>query len=216
MNALFYTSENPIWHFLTCWPNPRPREVLGDLCWEASCSRYSFKAWNGGRRVECDNRDRISGQNAPREKKFLSEAKVGLTPNTLWLADDVGTNDAAKKEIIALFGDNVFDTPKPERLIQRIIHIASNPGDLVLDSFLGSGTTAAVAQKMGRRWIGIELGDQAYTHCKTRLDKVIDGEQGGISNEVNWHATSRICGKSLAGPIFFCLQEDSKAMISLY
>ena len=101
-----------------------------------------------------------SGQNAPREKKFLSEAKVGLTPNTLWLADDVGTNDAAKKEIIALFGDNVFDTPKPERLIQRIIHIASNLGDLVLDSFLGSGTTAAVAQKMGRRWIGIELGDQ--------------------------------------------------------
>ena len=79
-----------------------------------------------------------SGQNAPREKKFLSEAKVGLTPNTLWLANNVGTNDAAKKEIIALFGDNVFDTPKPERLIQRIIHIASNPGDLVLDSFLGS------------------------------------------------------------------------------
>ena len=142
-----------------------------------------------------------SGQNAPREKKFLSEAKVGLTPNTLWLADDVGTNDAAKKEIIALFGDNVFDTPKPERLIQRIIHIASNPGDLVLDSFLGSGTTAAVAQKMGRRWIGIELGDQAYSHCKTRLDKVIDGEQGGISNEVNWHGGGGYCFYELADPL---------------
>ena len=126
---------------------------------------------------------------------------VGLTPNTLWLADDVGTNDAAKKEIIALFGDNVFDTPKPERLIQRIIHIASNPGDLVLDSFLGSGTTAAVAQKMGRRWIGIELGDQAYTHCKTRLDKVIDGEQGGISNEVNWHGGGGYRFYELADPL---------------
>ncbi|HRP87740.1 MAG TPA: site-specific DNA-methyltransferase, partial [Gammaproteobacteria bacterium] len=89
------------------------------------------------------------GNNAPREKKFLSEAKAGLTPNTLWLAADVGTNDEAKKETVTLFGEDVFETPKPERLIQRILHIATNANDLVLDSFLGSGTTAAVAHKMG-------------------------------------------------------------------
>ena len=81
----------------------------------------------------------------------------------------------------------MFDTPKPERLIQRILHIASNEGDLVLDSFLGSGTTAAVAHKMGRRYIGIEMGEHAYTHCKKRLDMVISGEdKGGISKAVNW------------------------------
>jgi adenine-specific DNA-methyltransferase len=71
-------------------------------------------------------------------------------------------------------------------LLSRILHIATNPGDLVLDSFLGSGTTAAVAHKMGRRWIGIEMGDHAVTHCLPRLQKVVDGEQGGISAAVNW------------------------------
>ena len=75
---------------------------------------------------------------------------------------------------------------KPEVLIERIMELSTNPGDLVLDSFLGSGTTAAVAHKMGRRYIGIELGDHCYTHCKPRLDKVVDGEQGGISKAVGW------------------------------
>src|SRR5665648_69923 len=127
-----------------------------------------------------------NGTNVPREKKFLSEAKAGLTPNTLWLASDVGTNDEAKKETIKIFGSAVFETPKPERLMQRILHIATNPGDLVLDSFLGSGTTAAVAHKMGRRYIGIEMGDHAVTHCAPRLTKVIDRENGGISQTVGW------------------------------
>ena len=76
---------------------------------------------------------------------------------------------------------------KPERLLRRVFELATNPGDLVLDSFLGSGTTAAVAHKMGRRWIGVELGDHCYTHCKVRLDKVIDGEDaGGITKAVGW------------------------------
>lgn len=80
-----------------------------------------------------------------------------------------------------------FLTPKPEALIQRILHIATNPGDLVLDSFLGSGTTAAVAHKMGRRWIGIELGEHCTTHCMPRLQKVINGEDpGGITKAVGW------------------------------
>ena len=82
--------------------------------------------------------------------------------------------------------DDVFATPKPESLIQRILEIASNPSDLILDSFLGSGTTAAVAHKMGRRYIGIEMGDHAETHCQPRLKKVVEGEQGGISQAVNW------------------------------
>lgn len=87
-----------------------------------------------------------------------------------------------------LFGDNkAFPYPKPEELISRILELSTQPGDLVLDSFLGSGTTAAVAHKMGRRYIGIEMGDHAYTHCKVRLDKVISGEdQGGISKAQHW------------------------------
>lgn len=98
----------------------------------------------------------------------------------------MGHTDESKKEANAIFGADVsFGTPKPERLIQRILHIATNPGDLVLDSFLGSGTTAAVAHKMGRRYIGIEMGDHAATHCQPRLKKVVDGEQGGISEAMN-------------------------------
>jgi len=126
------------------------------------------------------------GKNMPRRKTFLSEHE-GVTPWTWWSNEEVGHNQEAKKEIVALFGaPDAFETPKPERLIQRILQIATNPGDLVLDSFLGSGTTAAVAHKMGRRWIGVELGEHARTHCTVRLRKVIEGEQGGISKAVGW------------------------------
>lgn len=126
------------------------------------------------------------GNNVPSIKRFLSEVKDGVVSMTWWPREEVGDNQEAKREIKSLDFVSVFDTPKSERLIERILTIGSNPGDLVLDSFLGSGTTAAVAHKMGRKWIGIELGDHAYTHCKVRLDKVIDGEQGGISKAVNW------------------------------
>jgi adenine-specific DNA-methyltransferase len=100
---------------------------------------------------------------------------------------DVKTTRQAKIHARQLLPDVApIDTIKPEQMIQRVLEVASNPGDLVLDSFLGSGTTAAVAQKMGRRWIGIEMGDHAETHCKPRLDKVIAGEQGGVSEAVGW------------------------------
>lgn len=126
------------------------------------------------------------GNSMPRKKTFLSEHE-GVTPWSWWSNDEVGHNQEAKKEVIALFGaDNPFETPKPERLVQRILAIATDEGDLVLDSFLGSGTTAAVAHKMRRRWIGIELGDHAKTHCAVRLRKVVEGEQGGISKAVKW------------------------------
>ena len=105
---------------------------------------------------------------------------------TFWPYQEVGHNQDAKKEIKALNFESIFDTPKPEKLIERILILGSNPGDIVLDSFLGSGTTSAVAHKMGRRWIGVELGDHAYTHSAVRMKKVIEGEQGGISKAVNW------------------------------
>lgn len=103
------------------------------------------------------------------------------------ILSDVGTNKSAGDEIKSLFKSaKSFDYPKPEGLISRILELTTNPGDLILDSFLGSGTTAAVAHKMGRRYIGIELGDHAKTHCYPRLKQVVDGEQGGISKSVDW------------------------------
>ncbi|MFT3976842.1 MAG: site-specific DNA-methyltransferase [Sphingomonas bacterium] len=126
------------------------------------------------------------GNGVPRLKRFLSEVKDGRVPQTIWQHADVGHTQEAKKEVVALNNEDVFSTPKPERLLQHILHIATAPGDVVLDSFHGSGTTAAVAHKMGRSWIGIEMGDHAVTHCKPRLDKVIAGDQGGVSKAVNW------------------------------
>jgi adenine-specific DNA-methyltransferase len=143
------------------------------------------------------------GGNVPRQKKFLSEAGMaGMTPETIWYADEVGTNDGAKRFANSLFSEELFDTPKPEELLLRILHIATNPGDLVLDSFLGSGTTAAVAQKMGRRYIGIEMGDHAVTHCAPRLQKVVDGEQGGISKAQNWQGGGGFRFYRLGPPVF--------------
>lgn len=127
------------------------------------------------------------GDARPSIKRYLSE--VGdLVPRTLWPKDAVGSNRTSKNEMRSLFpGIASFDTPKPERLLQRIFSIATNPGDLVLDSFAGSGTTGAVAHKMGRRWIMVELGEHCHTHIIPRLKKVIDGEdKGGITEAVGW------------------------------
>jgi adenine-specific DNA-methyltransferase len=124
----------------------------------------------------------------PALKLFLSEVRDGMTPHTWWPHEEVGHTDEAKKESIGLFGaQRVFDTPKPERLLKRVLEIATNPGDWILDSFAGSGTTGAVAQKMGRQWIMVELGEHIHTHIVPRLRKVIDGtDQGGISKAVDW------------------------------
>ena len=125
-----------------------------------------------------------TGKSKPQMKRFLTEAQSkGSSVKTWW--DDVGTATEATKELQKMNID--FDTPKPERLIERILQITTNPGDLVLDSFAGSGTTGAVAHKMGRRWIMVELGEHCHTHIIPRLHKVIDGkDQGGISKAVNW------------------------------
>jgi adenine-specific DNA-methyltransferase len=127
------------------------------------------------------------GNGVPRFKRFLSAGDCGLTPETLWRAADVGTTDSAKKHLIKLLPKRYqFDTPKPEGLVARILHIASEPGDLVLDAYSGSGTTAAVAHKMGRRYIGIEREKRAAAYAAARLRRVIDGETGGISGAVDW------------------------------
>lgn len=119
-------------------------------------------------------------------RKIYLKDQQGRVPETLWFAEEVGTTREANGEIKALELPESFDTPKPERLIERVITLATNPGDIILDSFLGSGTTSAVAQKMNRRWIGVELGNHAYTVCFPRLRKVVEGEQGGISKSQNW------------------------------
>ncbi len=119
------------------------------------------------------------------------------------ILSDVKTSRQAKAHQRTLLPDApAFDTVKPEELMERIIQIATNPGDLVLDSFLGSGTTAAVAHKMGRRWIGVEMGDHAVTHCAPRLVKVIEGEQGGISKAVNWQGGGGFTFYRLGEPVF--------------
>lgn len=145
------------------------------------------------------------GNNQPRLKRFFSELKDGAVPTTVWGYEDVGHNQEAKKESAALLldeGTDIFSTPKPERLLQRILHIATNTTELVLDSFLGSGTTATVAHKMGRRYIGIEMGEHSRTHCIPRLEKAIAGEQGGISKAVDWKGGGGFRFHTLGEPVF--------------
>lgn len=148
--------------------------------------------FNQSRLAELISENRIyfgaDGNNVPRQKKFLSESEDnGLTPETIWYADDVGTNDTAKRHTNQIFDGSGFDNPKPEELLRNIIHTATNPGDLVLDSFAGSGTTGAVAHKMGRKWIMVEIGDHARTHIVPRLKKVIDGaDAGGVTAATGW------------------------------
>lgn len=123
----------------------------------------------------------------PRLKSFLRKVGRGIVPDTLWLREDFGDNQDAKREALALNSTDTFPTPKPEKLLQKVLQIATNEGDLILDSFAGSGTSGAVAHKLGRRWIMIELGDHADSHILSRLKHVIDGtDQGGISKAVDW------------------------------
>ncbi|WP_367026214.1 site-specific DNA-methyltransferase [Methylococcus sp. ANG] len=141
---------------------------------------------------QMDENDEIwfgsDGTATPSRKTFLSELKLSAPPApTVWLHSDAGNNHEARDEVKAINPDDSFATPKPEKLLKRVLDLATNPNDLVLDSFAGSGTTGAVAHKMGRRWIMVELGEHCHTHIIPRLKKVIDGEDsGGITQAVDW------------------------------
>lgn len=173
VQSLFYPIRNPytgqeVWpRDGTCWRHRREEmerlQAEGRLYWGAKGTATT-----------------------PMRKLFTAEAKQGMTAPSLW--SDVGFNQHASAEMEGLFGQKAaFETPKPEALLSRIVHIATNPGDIVLDSFAGSGTTGAVAHKMGRRWIMVELGDHCETHIVPRLKKVIDAEDpGGITEAVSW------------------------------
>lgn len=145
------------------------------------------------------------GAGRPRIKQFAGEEK-GLVPMTWWEASVAGDNQEAKKEILTLFlEEEPFLTPKPERLMRLIVQIATNAGDWVLDSFAGSGTTGAVAHKMGRRWIMVELGDHCHTHVIPRLKKVVDGEDtGGITEAAGWQGGGGFRYYRLAETLLVC------------
>ena len=141
---------------------------------------------------EMDDNEEIwfgtDGKATPSRKTFLSELKVAGPPApTVWLHSEVGNNHEGREEVKAINPDDPFATPKPEKLLKRILDLATMPGDLVLDSFAGSGTTGVVAHKMERRWIMVELGEHCHTHIIPRLRKIIDGEDpGGITEAVDW------------------------------
>jgi len=149
-------------------------------CWRVSKERFE--------ELKADSRIWFGedGKNVPRLKRFLSEVKQGTTPLTIWPYKEVGHNQDARRELFALVDTNIFKTPKPEKLIKRVVELGSNEDDYVMDFCAGSGTTAAVAMKMGRKFIACEQMDYCETVTIERLKKVIDGEQGGISKDVNW------------------------------
>lgn len=129
-----------------------------------------------------------NGDRAPRLKMFLSESDGGMLPTTLWANGEVfGFNQDGVREIRELQLGETFSTPKPEKLLGKVLEIATNPGDIVLDSFAGSGTTGAVAHKMGRKWIMVELNSHCHSLIVPRLKKVVDGaDPGGITEAVGW------------------------------
>ncbi len=163
------------------------------------CNKETFTAWLKEGWITFGK----SGEGRPMLKKFLNEMNNGLTPNTWWEHGEVGSNKSASTDLKNLFpGKEVFGAPKPETLIERIITLSTNNYDLVLYSFLGSGTTAAVAHKMGRRYIGVEMGEHVITHCVPRLKKVVEGEQGGISKAVSWKGGGGFRFYKLGAPVF--------------
>ncbi|MEZ5086627.1 MAG: site-specific DNA-methyltransferase [Tessaracoccus sp.] len=172
-------------------------------CWGAVESEYQ--------RLLSDGRIYFpkGGNGKPRVKQFASEAP-GLVPQTIWPSVEVGENDEAKREIQSLFpGQSPFDTPKPERLLSRIVHIGSNPGDLIVDFFGGSGTTAAVAHKMGRRWLTVELAEtNAHLFTVPRLRRVVEGQDpGGVTS-----STTRVAVADLPDGV---IPEDARKFTTL-
>lgn len=210
--------------------NQATPEMRRNLCYDIVNPRTGLivkntkKAWKYDpqthKRHVDDNRiwwGQDGSNTVPALKLFLSEVRDGMTPHNWWPHDEVGHTDEAKKEMISLYGaQNLFDTPKPERLLKRILEIATNSNDLILDSFLGSGTTIAVAQKMNRKYIGIEMGEHAYTHVQTRMKKVVDGKDGlKLSEALEWKGGGGFKFYELA-PSFVVIDEFGNPVIDGY
>ena len=162
-------------------PNGKIHKLPNGRCWVYNKEKMDTEIKKGNVWFGKD------GNGVPRLKKFLKDSSLLLTPETLWMSDVVGTTNLAKKQSLKLFKDKlVFDTPKPEKLIKLILEIATNKGDIVLDAFLGSGTTTAVSHKMNRRYIGIEKEQKTIKYILNRMNQVINGDKSGISNEIKW------------------------------
>jgi adenine-specific DNA-methyltransferase len=170
-----------VYDFPITTPSGRIVKPPNGRCWR--CSKEKFHELVKDNRIWFGE----DGNNVPSIKRFLTEVKDGITSLTIWLYQEVGHNQEARKEVKQFNNEDVFETPKPEKLLKKILTLATNPGDIVLDSFGGSGTTAAVAHKMRRKWIMVELGNHCHTHIIPRLKKVINGEDlGGITKVVEW------------------------------
>ena len=167
----------------------------GTEVWPIS-SKGQRTCWRWSKRKTEEESERIEWVNGKNGWslyfRIYADSSKGTPVQTIWTHQEAGSNRTSKAEINHLFGTNTFDTPKPEKLLLKVINAATEEGDIVLDSFLGSGTTSAVAQKMRRKYIGIEMGDHAYTHCFPRLKMVTDGtDQGGVSKSQNWTVSIR-------------------------
>jgi adenine-specific DNA-methyltransferase len=198
-------TPNPDWIYPIITPSGR--EVWPPKSYSWRVSKRRLEEMIKDNRIWFGNK----GGNVPRIKRFLSEVQEGLIPVTIWMREEVGDNQEAKREIKTVLpeAEEVFTTPKPERLIKRVIELATEPGDWVLDSFLGSGTTDAVAHKLGRKWIGVELGEHAETLCLPRLKKVQAGDDGLIvSKQVGWKGGGgfRYC---VLGESLFTMDKDT-------
>ncbi|MCT4577500.1 site-specific DNA-methyltransferase [Donghicola sp.] len=162
-------------------PSGKVHKPPAGSCWKVVKAEYE--------RLLADDRIYFgkNGDAVPSRKQFLKDIE-GIAPWTWWPHDEAGHTDEAKREVYELFGAEEANklTPKPERLLERILHVATKPGDIVLDFFAGSGTTASVAFKLGRKWIAVEQLDYIRNLPASRLKKVIEGEQGGISKAVEW------------------------------
>jgi adenine-specific DNA-methyltransferase len=173
-------TPNPHWIYPITLPSGRVFMPSASRSWGFSKERFQElvqqnRIWFGN-----------NGNCMPRLKKFLTEVRVGVVPKTIWFCDEVGDNSEGKREVKNYSDSNntVFSTPKPERLLLRILQIATNEGDWVLDAFLGSGTTCAVAHKLNRRWIGLENGEHINEICVPRLKHVIDGNDHNKVTEI--------------------------------
>ncbi len=179
----FYKLD-PVW--AKSGNNFSPYTFLNGKTWSPPSGTFWRYSIGTLKDMEQNNRIVFNGKN-PMAKRYLSEVAEGRKSSTFWDGSEVGYNLNGDAEIKQLFsGNKVFNNPKPEALISRILEIATNENDLVLDFFAGSGTTCAVAHKMKRRYIGIEQMDYIETITKERLKKVIEGEQGGISKKCDF------------------------------